>query len=61
MQHLRLPRETRTHLAALEIVLDTLPSLTAALRIYEQFGFRDIAPYCVNPLEGVRFLGKVLA
>jgi putative acetyltransferase len=44
-----------------EIVLDTLPSLTAALRIYEQFGFRDIAPYCVNPLEGVRFLGKMLA
>lgn len=43
-----------------EIVLDTLPSMTAAQRMYRQLGFRDIPPYCANPVDGARYLGLAL-
>lgn len=43
-----------------EIVLDTLPSMAAAQRLYEEQGFREIAPYCVNPIAGTRYLGRGL-
>jgi ribosomal protein S18 acetylase RimI-like enzyme len=43
-----------------EIVLDTLPTMTEAQRLYEQFGFRDIPPYRPNPIPGSRFLAKSL-
>lgn len=43
-----------------EIVLDTLPSMGAAQRLYLQFGFRDIAPYRPNPIAGTRYLAKSL-
>jgi putative acetyltransferase len=36
--------------------LDTLPSMTAALALYRRLGFRDIAPYYENPVEGAVFL-----
>jgi ribosomal protein S18 acetylase RimI-like enzyme len=36
--------------------LDTLPSMGAAMALYEELGFRDIAPYRFNPIEGSRFL-----
>ena len=43
-----------------EIVLDTLPVMGEAQRLYEQFGFRDIAPYRSNPVAGARYLAKSL-
>lgn len=39
------------------MVLDTLPTMIAAQRLYETFGFTDIAPYRHNPIGGTRFLG----
>ena len=49
-----------TSIGYAEIVLDTLPMMIEAQRLYEQFGFREIAPYRPNPVAGVRYLGKTL-
>lgn len=38
------------------LLLDTLPSMKGAQRLYESLGFRDVEPYCNNPVEGTRFL-----
>jgi ribosomal protein S18 acetylase RimI-like enzyme len=42
------------------ICLDTLPTMTAAIRIYESLGFTGIGPYVFNPVEGAIFLGLTL-
>lgn len=36
--------------------LDTLASMTAAQRLYEQFGFVTTPPYCFNPIPGARYM-----
>ena len=38
------------------MLLDTLPSMTAAQRLYESLGFRETAPYRHNPVAGATFL-----
>jgi carbonic anhydrase len=40
--------------------LDTVPSMTAAIALYKSLGFRDIAPYRHNPIEGARFMQLTL-
>lgn len=42
------------------MMLDTLPSMTTAIRMYESFGFVDVASYRENPIEGARFMELVL-
>jgi len=36
--------------------LDTLPEMREAHKLYQELGFREIAAYCSNPVEGVRYL-----
>jgi ribosomal protein S18 acetylase RimI-like enzyme len=43
-----------------KVVLDTLPSMIEAQRLYEQFGFHDTDPYRPNPIVGSRYMGKHL-
>jgi len=42
------------------ICLDTLPSMTPAIRIYEGLGFKPIGAYVFNPVKGAIFLGLEL-
>lgn len=43
-----------------EMVLDTLPIMQAAQRLYEDLGFRDIAPYYPSPVPGTRYMALML-
>jgi ribosomal protein S18 acetylase RimI-like enzyme len=42
------------------MLLDSLPSMSTAQRLYESLGFADIAPYRENPVPGARFMGLEL-
>jgi ribosomal protein S18 acetylase RimI-like enzyme len=44
-----------------EVVFDTLPVMTAALRLYQSFGFVETAPYGGNPVPGALYFRKTLA
>jgi putative acetyltransferase len=36
--------------------LDTVPGMETAQALYARLGFREIAPYTLNPVPGARFL-----
>ncbi|MBX2896441.1 MAG: GNAT family N-acetyltransferase [Cyclobacteriaceae bacterium] len=36
--------------------LDTLPSMTSAIRLYQKVGFKEIEPYRFNPIAGSKFM-----
>ncbi len=38
------------------MILDTLPVMGSAQRLYERFGFRDVAPYYESPVAGTRYM-----
>jgi GNAT superfamily N-acetyltransferase len=38
------------------MLLDTLPTMTAAQRLYEGLGFREVPPYRFNPVPGARYM-----
>jgi ribosomal protein S18 acetylase RimI-like enzyme len=54
IEHVIAAARARGYMA---IVLDTLPVMQPAQRLYEEFGFRDIEPYYDSPIEGTRFMG----
>lgn len=42
------------------MLLDTLPSMEDAQRLYTRLGFREVAPYRFNPLPGAKFMELIL-
>jgi ribosomal protein S18 acetylase RimI-like enzyme len=42
------------------MLLDTVPSMQAAIKLYRELGFRPIAPYRPNPIPGALFFELVL-
>jgi ribosomal protein S18 acetylase RimI-like enzyme len=44
-----------------QIRLDTLPTMGAAMALYDRLGFEVIAPYYDTPIAGTRFMAKQLA
>ena len=43
-----------------EMLLDTLPTMTAAFKLYRSLGFQECAPYRHNPIAGTRFMKLAL-
>lgn len=42
------------------MLLDTLPSMGAAHKLYARLRFAEVPPYRFNPIPGSRFMAKVL-
>ena len=51
---------TAENLGYREMRLDTLPSMTAAIALYQRLGFVVIEAYYRTPIEGTRFLSLAL-
>src|SRR5699024_12685621 len=42
------------------LVLNTLPTMTSARKLYDPDGYAPIEPYTDNPVDGVQYLGLTL-
>lgn len=59
----RLLRQVLAEARALgyrRMFLDTLPSMTRAIALYEALGFQDVPPYRPNPVPGTRWMALAL-
>lgn len=39
-----------------QMLLDTLTSMTSAIKLYSSLGFKDYQPYCFNPICGAVYM-----
>lgn len=51
---------TATELGYKELLLDTLPEMQAAIKLYREFGFEIIEPYRYNPFDTAIYMKKEL-
>ena len=52
--------ESATELGYKELLLDTLPEMQSAIKLYHQFGFKEIEAYRYNPFDTAIYMAKDL-
>ncbi|KAB1717158.1 GNAT family N-acetyltransferase, partial [Klebsiella pneumoniae] len=57
---MRAAVERATDMGYVEMLLDTLPKMQPAIKLYESEGFRAVEPYYESPLRGTLFLSRQL-
>ena len=59
-QLLQLALSAAKQMGYTSILLDTVPSMRSAIKLYQSAGFRQIDPYRFNPMPGAIFMEKEL-